>query len=105
MKTKLKIIVRLLLCVSVLVSASLSCSFPKSVGPVIAIAVKYDGIPSLALYVGNPRSDRFRLPAGEYYMEAVSPEGLVYAGWQTWRRPFIMQGSYPTAHPCQVVLK
>ncbi len=82
MKTKLKLMVRLLLCVSVLVSASLSCSLPKPVGPVIVVAMNYEGIPSLALYVGNPQSDRFRLPAGEYYMEAVSPEGLVYGSWR-----------------------
>jgi hypothetical protein len=82
MRTKLKLMVRLSLCVSALVSASLSCNFPTSPGPLIVIAVKYDAIPTLALYVGNPRSDLLRLPAGEYYMEAVSSEGLVYGGWR-----------------------
>ena len=53
MKTNFKLIVRLILCVSVLVSASLSCNFPTSVNPVIAIAAKYDGSRP-ALYVGNP---------------------------------------------------
>lgn len=87
MKTKLKLIVRLSLCVLVLVSASLSCNFPTSVGPVIAVAVKTDGIPSLALYVGNPQADQFRLPEGEYYVEAVDSEGLVYAGWREVVKP------------------
>lgn len=82
MKTNLKLIVRLLLCVSVLVSASLSCNFPASANPVIVVAMNYEGLPTLALYAGDPQRDPFRLPAGEYYIEAVDSEGRVYAGWR-----------------------
>jgi hypothetical protein len=82
MKTNSKSIVHLMICMSILITSTLTCNFLVPVSPVTALALKFDGAPSLAVYIGNPRNNIFWLPAGEYYIEAVDSDGKVYEGWR-----------------------
>jgi len=87
MKATSKPIVHLLICVSVLIIATLACNFTSRTSSALAVALRFDGDPTLTVYTGNPQDHLFWLPAGEYYIEAMDSEGLVYEGWREVVKP------------------
>jgi len=85
MEQKPALLVRLFIIVSLLFTTSLACNIPfltnSFTGSLLAVALKLNGSPILSVYIGNPQEVPFLLPAGEYYIEAVDAEGMVYEGW------------------------
>jgi hypothetical protein len=82
-----KPIIHFLLVVLLLITSSLACNLTSRANPVLVVALKSDGAPSLAVYAGDPEEHPFWLPAGEYYLEAMDSEGMVYEGWREVVKP------------------